>query len=859
MTDLLGDVSAFTPKHLPYLIGYSKRFSEWLYKTTVPIMRLAIVLVCLFLFSTGFAQINTKVVNKDSLQEQTLKNIELQKEQLIDQYGKSHELLSKKSDSIAYAVNRHKDSLRHRTNAGLNSAKNQINDFRDSLLRASLNEILPKKSSLKNHGDSLNGLFRLSLDRTKQIVSSRISLSGEIVSESFVTNYQDPFTISEKAYSRFYGNPTIQVANLPFAVDFFVTTEDNTIYNSNSFRVRFDTETFKSNLQQKARDELQKVYQKKNIAREKQSELGSYKNQIKLQLDHKKSQLDQIDIQAKKNLNRHLDVPNAQDELNPNGKADQIKKGKDRQINLIENAIKRTSDSLLNPYNHITTERAAKLDSTKYETYLKRKEQYEDLKRKYELVDSVYRLVNDLDSAYGSRIEYLQSQFANPDFIKQRAAQKLGSKKLAGILSNVDYFEVGINYPFFSKLSLNGTPVKGLNAGFTKGKNHFKLVGGRTFNNRINTFGLGQPNPEFTRNVQGVYYERMSSRGSLTISNTSIWDPVTLTEPKRNFVQTLEVRRKLGKHLNIRATTAHSAYVDNRKLPEPSSETKHPGVIVQRLNRMALKLEFKVQIDAQSKMSITNHRIYPGFINLSNPFMRNGYDEHRIQLDRKFLKRRLQTSVFYKHFADNITSIQQTTNTMKGYGISARTNLKKWPNLFVQHAPYEQGNNHPDSVFRVNNQLSVTTAGIIYVKKVKKTRVSVVSNYTRSQIDFNQGEAPVENEFYNLLLALKSPGLRASVNAYRNQSKPQIDTLNYRGVRIEVGQQSEKKVNVSSSIFFDYYDSHDLRYNWVTTASFHPLQKLSIQTSFGLGMIEGLYGVERKHVYSGRLLLKYRL
>lgn len=833
------------------------------------ILRAFFLSVCIMTLGTmGFSQVEVPTIqtpDTDSLKSTAINALDSQRtagqNKLKEGFNGAQDKVSNSKASFLNGV----DSLKNKKiQVPGSDKKDELIAFRDSLVRSSLSGILNLKSSSGDvyNRDSVQSRIKSSVMATGKKVKDNTKLSGEIVSESFVTNYQDPFTVSEKVYSRLYGSPTLQVGSLPFSVDFFVTTEPNTIYNSNSFNVRFNTEQFKNNLRQKGTAKLQSLSEKKNELENKKNSLSQYQRKLGYQLEQEKKKVGSLESQ----LNGKVDLkapevnkPQIPKTPDLNGQKEQLTNSAENQLKQVRSTAKHRLDSLSDPKNHVNGEKLSSVDSAKYQEYLNRKAQLESLEQKYRLVDSIYRVVQTLDSVYGEKAQALKKQYSDPNILKQQAAKKIGSKKIAGVLSRIDYFEVGINYPFFSKLSLNGMPVKGLNTAFSTEKNHFKLVGGRTFNNQINTFGLGQPNPKFTRNVQGILFQHKTKYGAFEVSNASMWDSPNEVEPKRNFVQTVSWDQQLGKKLNIKINTAHSVYSDNFLLPPTSSEINYPSFLEQRLNQMAFATELRFRLDGQSKLKLEGQRIYPGFTNLSNPFMRNGYDEYKAQMDRKFFKRKLHTTVFYKHFADNITGIQQATNTMEGYGISARTNFRKAPNFFVQHAPYEQGNNHPDSIFRTNNQLSVTTAGVIYMKSIKKTKWSLISNFTRSHIDFNKGEAPVENRFYNAMITAQTSKMSFSANGYRNESKPYVDTLNYSGARIELGQQGNGKVLFSSSFFFDYYDSDDFRYNWVTTASFSVFKKLKAQTSFGLGMIDGLYGIERKDVYSGKVVLRYQL
>ncbi len=836
------------------------------YTSFVVLRFLWIVTIALCAWTPTHAQIEKPHLNKpstDSLQRDF-------KQRITDQCTTKDSLISNQKEKLGSAKENAQNAAKHKVSEARTKSSDLIVTYqdsfktlRDSLWKRTKQSVLgevPSKDSLKNQ-------FTTALKQAPNKVAKSTQLSGEIVSESFVTNYQDPFTVSEKAYSRLYGNPTVEVGKLPFTVDFFVTTEPNTIYNSNTVNLRFNTEQFKQNIRQTASNKLREAQRKKNELGDLTFDLENQKKRLGGELDKQKNQLGSVEARLKGLEDQAKNkTPVAPELPDTDHLSEAVRRQAENQWNKQQQTLELKGDSTIASLkrSYMSEEALNKLDSNQRKEYLRKKEQHEKIQARYnealktyQFIDSIYQMVQKADSIASGKLDEVKTQYAQPDLLKAKAIEKLKSKKLASLVSSVDYFEVGINYPFFSKLSLNGSPSRGLNSSFTFGNNQLKVVAGKTINNRMNTFGLGQPNPVFDRNVQGVSYRKDNRRGFWEISNAVLWDPSNFDEPKRNIIQTLTWQRRLGKKLDLEVNSAHSIYSDNIHMEEisPSDVT----FFEQRMNGSAIGAKANYRLDGQSKLKVEGQRVYPGFINLSNPFMRNGYDEYKGQLDRKFFKRKLHTSVFYKHFSDNITGIQESTNTMDGYGITMRTNFRKSWNFFAQHAPYEQGNNHPDSIFRTNNQLSVTTAGAIYMKKFEKSNIMFMSNYTRSHIDFNKGEAPVENQFYNAMLTVTRPKILASLNAYRNESKPRIDTLNYSGLRLEIGQQAKGKVQFSTNLFFDYYDSDDYRYNWTTSAQYNGWKKFQIMSSFGLGRIEGLFGLESKDIYSGQLLIKYTL
>lgn len=702
---------------------------------------------------------------------------------------------------------------------------------------------------LMSYTDSLKSLIDLkshdSLGLYKKL-SPR--LSGSIEVESFATNYQDPFTLSEKVYTRLFGSPTLSIASLPFTADFYVTTESQTVYNSNSLSLRFNPSQFKNNLESKAGQKLKSLEASKDVLEQKKQRLAKEKNQLGIEIEKYKSALE---LQKSKLDITKWDTPNL-DSVVLQKKNTLKQKAQHYRDSTVSNA-KSNVDSVQSKYAVDTVMLRDSIAS--FEQYQQLNQSYQKLLKLYNQLDSLYNTVSKADSSTKERMDKYKA-LGNPNEIKNKAT-KYKPSKLIRIASKLEYLDLGISYPFFNKYSLNGVPVNGISTGVSLNNVTLKLASGKTIDTRINSFGLDQPRPSFTRNIQGVFFSKQTQLSLFETSTTALWDSKSADEPKLNSVQTLSFQRMIGRKLSLFINTAHSIYSDNYKIP--SEKLDHPSFLVSRLYQSALEVKGKFKLDGNSKLSGEVKRIYPGFMNLSNPFMRSGYDELKFQVDRKFLKRTIHLSANYKQFSDNVLGHELSTNRMNGYGISLRTAFKKGPNFFAQHAPYEQGNNHPDSLFRTQNQLSVTSLGVIYLKQLNKTKLSVIGNITRSHIDFNRGEAPVENRFYNTMVNLTTKNTSISVSVYRNESLPYIDSLNYWGARMNCGQIGTKKLNFSSEIFLDYFDSDDFRYNWVTTVKIAATSKISGELNMGLGRINGLFGLERKDIYSAGLRFVYVL
>lgn len=672
-------------------------------------------------------------------------------------------------------------------------------------------------------------------------------ISGLITSESYATNYLDPFTPSEKMYSRFYGSPTLTLGNLPFVVDFYFTTEDNRFYNSNSVSVRFDVNRYKQNVQAKARAKLKSIDSAQQLLDERINGLDSVIEQNRQSIALQQVRLGELDtLKGKQPVYDFKGAVILGDSLL--GDLPDL-------VNLTFDSIKIQPDSGV--YMGILEQQRLRS-----EDYQRRKDSLEALMAFQHKLDSIRKNLKSADSnlkAMANNYRQLAGdKKISPDIIG-------GEKSWPGkIIAQTDHLDIGLIYPYFSELSLAGIPVKGVDYGFTVGSIAFSMVAGKTFVSNFESFGTARPKARFTRNVGGIQYRRKTGKTEFSQSVVMLWDgekAENLSYPERNIIHTFGITRKMGKKLETGGSLAYSL----NPLPsqyEESIEVQayEPTDMLTNIlkNNWAFDGMATYNLTSESRVKSTYRQVQAGFVNLSNPFLRNDYNEWEIQFRQKLFKRNVELESFYKSFRDNVSGFQVTTNRMSGYGIRLKTQFKKLPNLMAQYSPYQQGNNHPDSMYRTRNQLSVYSAVLTYMHRYKTGVLNTMISAINSHMEFSNMEKPVSNEFYNASVAWQSLKISFSVLAYRNQTKPNVDSLNFSGARITVRYKTGKMLEIQSSTFMDYYDSKAFRASTTLLLGIPMGKHFMTSAGIDLGLIRNLYGVDRQKVIGGRVIIAYQ-
>ena len=680
------------------------------------------------------------------------------------------------------------------------------------------------------------------------------SLSGSIISESYATNYLDPYTRSESFYTRVYGSPSIELMDLPFNLNFYYTSEDNSYYNSNYISLDFDLNRYRQNLRSKAEEKINDQLEAKKKSISDLTDVSKAKQIIEKRIAQEKSKA--------LNLQHDLKMPQFDTSILMNQgriKQQELEKGLDSTISqkkdslgglandsLISNALLRKEkvmDSLSQIQNRIE----------KYESQLS------NLEQKYSKLKSIDKSIKD-------SIGLLQKQYRSQDFIEAKLKKtKLGSK-FTKVISKVNKFNLGLTSPMLSEYTLNGIPVKGINLSWALPSHNFEIAVGKTFRSEYNTYGLEQPQAVFERNVVGFKSEQKFGKNKdkiISLTSVSFYDDKNVESPKQNFLHALDFESKISKRMYVTLSLNHSIYkqeeLENVHVELLEGGTIAPDKFQGFKDHFAVEGGLEYQVSKNINLETSYKRISPEYVTLGNPFLRNNFHELDVKAKTKLFKRKITLSSFFKRYEDNITGLSKYTNHLSGYGITARSNFKKSLNFQFQHTPYQQGNNNPDSLFRTDNQLEVTSFNIIYNKIVKSNVLTSVLTFVNSTIDFNAGEQQVNNTMYLSSTNYSSKKLNLNATFSRNLTGPSIDTLNFWGVRLGLSQKNGKIVNYAISSFYDGFDSGAFRHRSTLQARFNILPKLETTLSGEYGQIKGLYGLNEKDIFGFRMILKYQL
>jgi hypothetical protein len=207
---------------------------------------------------------------------------------------------------------------------------------------------------------------------------------------------------------------------------------------------------------------------------------------------------------------------------------------------------------------------------------------------------------------------------------------------------------------------------------------------------------------------------------------------------------------------------------------------------------------------------------------------------------------------------DNLVELNAATNRLKGYGLKLSTAFEKYPNITASYSPYQQGNNHPDSAYRTNNQFSITTAMITYKKRFRTISWNGLANYTRSAMEINE-RGTVAYKMISTVHTLQIGQRHTSIISYMtNITAPFVDSLNSSSIQLSHNYLARK--NLSAGFIGEYttYKNGAFRGGGglqITTAL---LKNFTLSLLTRYDRINKLWNLQNADVFTGRLIMAWK-
>jgi len=740
--------------------------------------------------------------------------------------------------------------------ASYGSHKKEMPDLvsKDSLskqLESNLNRVLEEALTFnidlpftKNDLDS-NRLLKINKDslsgKVKTLIKQNSNFGGVVELESFATNFLDPFTPGDKVYTRLYAYPELKIGTIPFKGTIFLTTENNTYYNANSFNMSLDIQQLLLDRQNEYSNKLQEQVDMQQLNELKSIEMDQYGRQLEREVNKGKKVISTLEVTLQDKL--------ATLESQMNRKIQE----------------KGDSNELLNS--------ASKNWSQLESQYLEIEALYnriQNLKGQINRVEEVRGKVRESEQMFlqfetqsKERVNNLREEYKDKDKVTQVVKEKTASHKIVNrVLGAVDQFDIGICNPFFSNITLSGIPVKGVNYASSNEIVFFHVTAGRTYRDDPILIGINEARPQFERSIGAVKVGLGSPFGNhlYLISMKARDDISEAYKAKDNWVNGIGMRWQLYTLLQTEIELTTSQYHDH--FPSKNHEVADLLGVDKRdigdrmWNNSAFVITNALQLKKKWSFVTKWRQVNPGFRSLGAPYIRHDFAEYDLKLKGKLFRNKLSVTTYYKWLKSNPTKLQETTQMTQGYGFNLRFQSPNWPIAVLSYSPYQQGNNNPDTLYRSNNHLATTTASVIYNRIGKLANTTTVMSYSLSEVEYFQLEnQKIKTQFFSLSQTLVSSKHRFELNITSAKTSPGVDTVNHTSIRSNYEFSGNKSVVLGTKIIYSQYKTGAYR----RSADLHLRIALSskIQATIAIenGSLYKLYGFDSIEIITGRLRL----
>jgi hypothetical protein len=680
-----------------------------------------------------------------------------------------------------------------------------------------------------------------------------------IRSDNYATTDQNPLMRNEKIYSRLYFSPTFTVLGLPFTSNFFFTTEANNTYKNNFFAIRFDVNA----MRQMAAEQIQKeLDEAKKVDRLRQIDLkknGLETNRLEKELDRLKKDIpdydnwqDALKSEAENQAKQKIEKErlNYEEKIRNAGEEEKIRLQKEyelRKDSIVNGYKKSINDSL----NHLEG-KTSKIDTSKMRKVLELQAKLDQLNSKKKELEQLRQMDSlGLTKKIGNQ--------RDPNELKEMMKSQLPGKGILTSVLSVDRFGIGLVSPNYSDFTMNSTSVKGIDIGVSKKSYFYDFTLGKTTRQFIGPFS--STNVEFNRNIAvarlGVG-QRKSDHVSVEYlyaydrSLTDSFSPLI-----KNGVLNVNGKLTLLKNTVIEADWAQSrfkeTYVKNREVNFNQSKP-----VLNANASMAYQIKATQTFGELIKFESQLRQTGAAFRTVGNPFLRRNFREVELKYEQKLFKKQIVISGNYKEMRDNLVEINSSINRLKGYGLKLSTHFKKLPNIVMSHSPYQQGNNHPDSLYRTNNQFSITTAVLTYKKRFKSVNWVGLANYTRSAMEIGIN-TPVAYEMMSSIHTFQIGQRHTSMLVYlRNTTAPFVDSLNSSSVQLSHNFIAKKGLILGCMSEYTVYKNEAFKLGGGLTINKNLIKNLSVSITGRYDRINGIWNLENADVFSGRMVVQWR-
>lgn len=605
----------------------------------------------------------------------------------------------------------------------------------------------------KNNGFKTDSVIK------KQVTLSQLKKMIPSGTVSFGYDYGFlPYTVNTTAPSSAFkseGQIALNVLNIPLEVTYFYTSQKNLIGLNNYFRISYDANRYKDQLNTKLNQNI-----------------DTYKNQLggltaqKQQLLQKMAYTDYL--------------TGISPEKWPVEKPGNLSKPGMTGVTIPDTSGIMPGYS--KPDTLATVPYSTKVDSVKDKTqYYKHKgdsvkEAYQAYKEKYELInDSIKKtqrkieqaeaLINGDYSTYNNKIPYFN--------------------KVQNFLSGVKKFEIGLCYPNHSTFLANNIPVRGINMEYGKSNLYFALTYGTTVSTllyspkTVDGFLQGVRNSynyfDFNNVAEGrkilalkfgagtkegnhLFVGFMLGKGQSTYLNATNEIPAFIGS-ESNVVVEADMKYKLTKYTVAELVIGKSSLKEEELSYDVVKSCMKE--IFSNYRSYALQARINTKIaPTKTSLGFSFRYIDPFFKSFGVGFMRSDNMRYEVKLEQP-ITGRVRYTALARYEEDNLLQLMNYKNRFYSVNNTLSYKIQRGLMLRLSYTPLLRTLSSKD--YNITNKNSISTAVVTFMPKTKKTALQFDVLYNYYVVNTDTQQINFQNVAYNHQFKFKG-GFKTGLN-----------------------------------------------------------------------------------------------
>lgn len=770
------------------------------------------IFICMFLFSFlqskfAFGQDSLQTAKQDSSNVSQKSMVEDKKDKLIA--GKDSISLKKAVNNFASKLKSNSD-LSGKTDTS-NTTQTDTSTNKNNQLTSNIkSQYTDKLSSQRQNKDSLfkkNFLFSKNDTILKSVKPMAVSFFNNQLKSikplgTVSLGYEYgvlPFVAGNNYPSgglKTEGKVSLLVLKIPLELSYYYTNIKNVIGLNNYFRISYDANRYKEQLNEALNDKdqlNQKLLVLLQLRQQKVFQKMEYLNFLKQNSSYKIPTIDS----SKNSLNENFNTnPNLTDSL---------------PINLPNSPLQGRIDSVKNYYAY-----AQKRDS---------------ISKEFNKYNAKYNAINDDIKEVEKEMEQAKNFLNNPTTLLNPSLSKFQQ-----FASHIKKFEVGLCSPSYSTFLVNNVPLQGINVEYAAKDIFLAFTYGTTVNNLMYNTNTIQGTIQGARNLYNYFdfgnvsvgRKILSLKGGIGAKEDShlyigvlagkgrtdylqpLNDPSSFTK-ESNVVMELDAKYKLSQQLSVDVIIGKSSVKEEDLTMEQVKKAVNEILSDHRSYACLAKVNFEIE-KTNTKLSVTTRWIDPYFKSFGIGFLRSDNFRYEIKAEQPITKK-IKYTIAYRFEEDNILKLYNYKNTLQSVNNSLNFKINRQFNVRLNYVPLYRELKSANTIIINKNQ--ITTVILSFIPKTKKINAQFNALGSKYIISGDSTNINFENFTYTHQLLFTS-GFKTGFNAswFKNSLKDTLNNDVYLAV-LDVGYSTKNKNSLTIGGKLAYKAGTEMQYGFV--------------------------------------------